>query len=267
MTSETADAPRRPPQALVRSVLQGPSRLSSLEWHDEVGSTNELAAEAAAAGVPEIAVYGADVQTAGRGRHRRAWHAPPGTSLQLSFLLRPRVPEASLPLLPLLVGVAVAEVAKAHVLEAPVALKWPNDLLVAERKAAGILVERVEGGVVAGVGINTDWRGVDRPPELEGAISLAEAAGRAVDRWRVLAGLVGVLARRYDDWQSDPGAFLDDYRGSCATLGRRVRVTGLDGAERQGTATAIGDDGCLLVETPDGIDRVRAGDVSHLRPG
>lgn len=261
-----ADPSRRPPEALVRSLLDGASRLSALEWREEVASTNAVAAEAAASGVAEIAVYGADVQTAGRGRHGRAWQAPSGTSLQVSFLLRPQVPETALPLLPLLVGTAVAEVAAAHAPGAPVALKWPNDLIIADRKAAGILAERAGDGVVAGVGINTDWRGVDRPPEIEGATSLAEEAGGPVDRWRVLAGLVGVLVRRYDAWQADAGGFLEDYRERCATLGRSVRVLGLDGSERRGTATDIAGDGSLLVETADGTSRVLAGDVSHLRP-
>lgn len=265
------DTARRPPDALVRSLLDGPARVSVFDWREEVGSTNALAAEAAASGTPEIAVYGSDVQTAGRGRHRRVWQAPPGTSLQISVLLRPDVAEASLPLLPLLAGVAVAEVAAAHVPGAPVALKWPNDLLVGERKAAGILTERVEGGVVVGMGVNTDWRDVERPPGLEGATSLAEAAGGPVDRWRVLAGLVGVLARRYDTWlgaagRSEPGAFLDDYRARCATLGRRVRVTGVDGGVRRGTAVAVAEDGALLVKTADGVERLRAGDVEHVRP-
>lgn len=250
----------------MRSLLRGPSRVASFVWHDEVGSTNALAAEAAAAGAPEIAVVGADAQTAGRGRQGRAWHAPAGTSLQVSFLLRPRVPDSSLPLLPLVAGVVAAEVASAHVPSEEVALKWPNDLLVAERKAGGILVERVEGGAVVGMGLNVDWRGVSRPAELAEATSLSEAAGARVDRWKVLAGLVGVLDRRYAEWENDPVRLLDAYRSRCATLGRQVRVSGPGDVSQRGTAVAIADDGGLELETPTGTVRLRAGDVSHLRP-
>jgi BirA family transcriptional regulator, biotin operon repressor / biotin---[acetyl-CoA-carboxylase] ligase len=254
-----------PPEGLVRSLVDGPSRIAAVEWHAEVASTNALAAQAAATGAPEIHVVGADVQTAGRGRQGRRWSAPAGTSLQTSFLLRPGVPDAALTVLPLVAGVVVAEVTQAHVPGAVVRLKWPNDVLVDGRKAAGILVERIPGGVVVGIGLNTDWRGVERPPELRAAVSLAEVAEHDIDRWKVLAGLAGVLDRRYARWRDDPRGSLDDYRGWCATLGQRVKVTGVDGSERHGHAVGVADDGSLELEVDRRIARVRAGEVTHLR--
>lgn len=258
--------PPHPPEALVRSILDGPSRVTSFEWRDEVASTNALLAAAAAEGLPEIAVVGADVQTSGRGRLGRPWHAPTGSSLQVSFLLRPHADMAALTLLPLVAGVALAEVAEAHVEGAHVRLKWPNDLLVDGGKAAGILVERSGDAVVVGIGVNVDWRGVERPEGLEHATSLSEATGRDIDRWKVLAGLVGVLDRRYGDWQERPNGILDAYRSRCATLGARVRIVQVNGSSVVGTAVGIADDGALELEIDGSVVRVRAGEVTHLRP-
>lgn len=261
-----------PPDELVRSLVDGPSMLSGLEYHEEVASTNALAIEAARRGVDEVYTIVADSQTAGRGRLGRRWEAPPGGSLLVSFVLRPRLDPSVIPLVPLLAGVALAEVADGYCPGHDVALKWPNDLLVDERKTAGILLERAVDGpasaeraVVVGVGVNVDWRGVDHPT-LEGATSLAEVVGARVDRWRVLAGLVGVLSRRYTDWQADPTAFLGAYRQRCATLGQRVRVEGPSGRVITGQATEVADDGRLVVLTDAGeAEHLTAGDVTHVR--
>ena len=157
------------PEQLVASLVNGPSIVTSVRWHDRCESTNALAAEAAAAGAPPGLLVLADEQSAGRGRHGRTWSAPAGSSLLLSLLLRPVVPAPSVSLLPLLTGLVLAETVGRYLPETDVALKWPNDLLVDGRKAAGILVEGADGAAVVGVGINVDWRGVARPEELAGA--------------------------------------------------------------------------------------------------
>ena len=302
-----------PPDALVRALLDGPSALSGFEWHDEVGSTNVLAADAARRGVPEIHAVAADVQTAGRGRRGRSWHAPPGSSLMVSLVLRPQVSEATFGTLPLLIGSVLAEVVSAHLWDGQrgpdVGLKWPNDLLVEGHKVAGILIERFGSAAVAGIGCNVDWRGVQRPADLAEVGSLAEFAGadRGIDRWRLFAGLVGVLDQRYAQWQADPGPTLVSYRARCDTLGRWVRVERGDhhsvergdhhsvergdhhsvergdhhsvergtqeATERvdhqplEGRATAVTAEGNLRLATADGDVTVAAGDVVHLRPG
>ncbi len=254
-----------PPPDLVRALVDGPSPVRSLEWHDEVGSTQALAADAAARGVDEIHVVLADLQTDGRGRHGRAWTAPAGTSLLSSWLLRPGVDARLLPLLPLLAGDALAEAVSRALPDVEVALKWPNDLLVGGRKSAGVLAEALPGGAVAlGVGVNVDWRGVERPAQLAEATSLAEAAARDVDRWRLLAGFAGVLARRYEEWRDDQHAFLDGYRARCATIGRQVQVSAPVAVA--GVAEAVADDGTLAVRTSQGaVVRLAAGEVAHVR--
>lgn len=248
--------------------MDGPSDVRAVEWHASVTSTNELAARAAREGAPAVHVVAADVQTAGRGRLGRAWHAPAGTSLMCSWMLRPAT-GARTSLLPLAVGVALAQTAAAHCPGVEVALKWPNDLLLDGRKAAGVLVEAPEPGVVVvGTGVNVDWRGVPRPPDLAGATSFAEAAGRDVDRWRLFAGLAGVLTRRVAQVADDPLALLDDYRSWCTTIGRDVRVTtGTAGTdETLGRAVAIDESGGLVLATGSGTTTVRVGDVHHVRP-
>ncbi len=256
-----------PPAALVRGLLAGPDGIAAVEWHPVVDSTNAVAAAAAARGAPEIGVVVADAQTAGRGRHGRRWQSPPGASLLLSLLVRPVVPPAAVSLLPLLTGLALAETVDRCGPALPVALKWPNDLLLGSRKAAGILVEGLPGGAaVVGIGVNVDWRGVERGAELAGATSLAEA-GAAVDRWALLADLVSGFARRYRAWQALPAAFLDGYRARCTTLGRPVMVTRRAGDTVTGVATAVRVDGALIVRVDDGgTVAVTAGDVEHLRP-
>lgn len=256
-----------PPNALVRSLVDGPSLVSALEWHDELASTQLQARRAVAEGVPEIHVVLADTQRAGRGRFGRSWYAPAGTSLIGSYVLRPAVETGTLHLLPLLAGLALAEVVERYCPE--VALKWPNDLLLGGRKAAGVLLEGpLEGrGIVLGMGVNVDWRGVRRPAEVADATSLAEASGADVDRWRLLAAFLGLFGRRYLDWQEHPRAFLDGYRSRCATIGRRVRGTRPAGGQVEGMAEAVGDDGALILRDDAGTaHRITAGEVAHVRP-
>lgn len=260
-----------PPADLVRSLVEGPSLVSGLEWYDEVTSTNALALKVAAAGVPEIHAILADVQTAGRGRRGRTWQAPPGTSLLFSLVVRPQIPSSQVPLLPLLTGLALLEAIEPHCAGARAALKWPNDLLIEHRKAAGILVEAPgPDAAVVGVGVNVDWRAVERPEDLrDRSISLAEAVppGAPIpDRWRLFAGFIGVFGNRYRQWQQQPTLFLDAYRRRCATIEQRVRILQPAADPLEATATAIRQDGALEVRTGDGrVVRCAAGDVEHVR--
>lgn len=255
-----------PPDDLVRSLVDGPSLVSALEWHEELPSTQLRARQAAAEGAPEIHAVLAETQRAGRGRFGRSWYAPAGTSLLGSYVLRPAVDRESLSLLPLLAGLALAEVVERYCPE--VALKWPNDLLLGDRKAAGVLVEGPlpGGAVVLGMGVNVDWRDVPRPVEAAEATSLAEASGADVDRWRVLAAFLGLFGRRYLDWQERPLAFLGAYRSRSATIGRRVRGTRPAGGPVEGLVEGVADDGALALRDDTGtLHRITAGEVEHVR--
>ena len=258
----------------MRSLLAAP-QVDSFEWHRVLDSTNRRAAALAAAGAQEIAVVGADAQTAGRGRAGRSWNAPPGSALLLSLVLRPAVEPRSLPLLALLTGLALAEAAEVVAPGAEVTLKWPNDLLArpagarAWRKAAGILVEASAGTAVVGIGCNVDWGEAEVPQELAGtAISLAEAAEGPVGRWHLLEVLLGAFGDRYVTWCAQPTAFLDAYRARCSTIGSTITANRPAAQPLAGLAEAVRDSGALRVRTADGrAVEVSAGDVTHVRPG
>ena len=249
----------------------------------ETGSSNADLLAAAGAGAAEGTVLVAEAQTAGRGRLGRRWASPPRAGLTFSVLLRPDgVPGALLGWLPLLAGVAAAASVRA-VTAVDATLKWPNDVLVGERKLGGILAERTGTAVVVGIGINV-WQARADLPQDAAATSLALAAGPggagpAADgggpglRERLLAGLLDELGRWYLAWrdQASPGdadacGLRQEYVRRCATLGREVTVT-MPGTEPvTGTATGVDGAGRLEVRTARGLVAVTAGDVVHVRP-
>jgi BirA family biotin operon repressor/biotin-[acetyl-CoA-carboxylase] ligase len=233
----------------------------------EIDSTNRYLVEQARQGAPEGTVAVADHQTAGRGRLGRTWVAPPGSSLLLSVLLRPTLPPERLHLVTAVVALAAAG-AVDEVAGFRPGLKWPNDLVVDDRKLAGVLAE---GGlpasgsgsgapaVVVGIGINLNWPD-DLPDELAPiAVAVNHVTGHAVDAGAVLDALLAQLDRRYGDWT----AVASEYRRSCVTIGRDVRVE-LGDETFTGTAADVSDDGQLLVDVGMCLRTVAAGDVIHL---
>ncbi|MBJ7359463.1 biotin--[acetyl-CoA-carboxylase] ligase [Nocardioides sp.] len=235
----------------------------------EAGSTNALVAERAQAGGPEGLVVLAEHQTAGRGRLDRSWEAPARSGLTFSVLLRPTVPAASWPWLPLLTGHAVRAALRAAGFDATV--KWPNDVLLGERKVAGILVERVETpsgpAAVVGIGLNVGMTADELPvPE---ATSLA-VEGEAPDRTELLGLLLDTLWDSYVAWQEggEAGAarLATAYAESCGTVGRDVSVALPSGETLTGRAVEIDPSGRLVVSTGSGErTAVGAGDVVHVR--
>lgn len=187
----------------------------------------------AAWGLPIGSVVVADHQTAGRGRHGRAWDAAPGGGLLATFVLPPS------PAIVFAAGVAAAEACGRGV-----RLKWPNDLMLDDRKLGGILAEIRHGRALVGIGINLRWA-------PEGAAMLGE------DR----EPLLGRLLPRVREWAAaDTSAVLERWRELSWTLGREVRVE-LGNEVIEGLADGIDDDGALLV----GGRRVIAGDVTRVR--
>lgn len=245
-------------------------RFTNLVVLGRVGSTNAVALDAAAAGADEGLVVVADEQTAGRGRLGRSWQAPPGACLLCSVLLRPDE-EALAEIGFLLTGCVALAAREAAARLAGVAcgLKWPNDLLVGGKKLAGVLAERaVDGGVVVGIGCNlaTPFPGC----WPDGATSLEEASGRLVGRDAFLEAFLAGLERRYGLLApAAPAAgrrvVLEEVRSALATLGAAVRVHLPSGEVVDGVATALRDDGRLVVATGSSELVVEAGDVVHLR--
>ena len=251
------------------------TRFVDVRWVSETGSTNRDLLQAAAEGAPEGLVLVADHQIAGRGRLDRTWIAPAGASLLVSVLLRPAVDPEDLFLLTLACGLAACE-AVAEVAGIQPGLKWPNDLVVAEggladRKLAGILAEsQVAGGevtaVVVGMGLNLNWP-EQLPEEISAtAASVNHLTGRPVDRESILLSWLRQYDRRLSEI-ADPtgrGRFLDDVRAASSTIGRDIRVEGIE-ETIEGRAIDINDGGHLLVESGGRIVEVAVGDVIHAR--
>jgi BirA family biotin operon repressor/biotin-[acetyl-CoA-carboxylase] ligase len=270
----TYDDLRRPPLdpvALSAALTRPGSLWRSVEVVDACPSTNVELARRARAGAPPGSVLVTDHQTAGRGRLDRVWVTPRGSALTFSALLAPdRVPVARWPWLPLLVGIAVAEGVR-RVAEVDCSLKWPNDVLVGERKLAGILVERVErdtGAVaVVGVGLNVSLAEEELP--VPTATSLLIEGAATTDRSVVLREVLRSLEALFVQWQADGGdaslGLVDSYVRRCDTLGREVRVDLPTGERLHGTATGVDTDGRLEVRTPAGPRILGAGDVVHVR--
>jgi BirA family transcriptional regulator, biotin operon repressor / biotin---[acetyl-CoA-carboxylase] ligase len=256
--------------ALDADRLRGELIIPGGLWRDvtvvpQTGSTNADLLERARSGAAEGLVLVAEEQTAGRGRLGRAWSAPPGAGLIFSVLLRPaEVPPARLGWLPLLTGVAVATAVRDQA-GVPASLKWPNDVLVADRKLAGILAEAHGDAVVVGVGLNVTLSQAELPVPTATSLRLADAA--STDRTALLAVILTELGRRYQTWRADrDGAELRaEYLRWCATIGREIRVELPGGAVLTGTAADVDEVGRLVVRTPGNLVRVGAGDVVHVR--
>jgi BirA family biotin operon repressor/biotin-[acetyl-CoA-carboxylase] ligase len=213
----------------------------------ETGSTNERARALAGAGAPHGTLVTADHQHAGRGRQGRSWEAPTGQALLLSLIVR----EVD-PLLPLRAGLAVADLAGADA-----SVKWPNDVLLAGRKLAGVLVEGrpQEGWAVVGIGVNAAVDLAALPEELrDQAATLGLAPSelhRALDR------LLRALERRLAE---PPGELLAALRERDALLGSPLAWTG-----GHGVGAGIDDGGALRVRLPDGNETVLDAGEVHLR--
>ena len=237
--------------------------------HEELGSTNTTAVEEARGGAPEGLVVVADHQTAGRGRLGRTWSAAPGTALLVSVLLRPPLPIGEVPVVLMAAGVAACDGVEAAAGFRP-QLKWPNDLVVGDRKLAGLLTEATGGsepGIVLGLGINVTAEAY--PAELTAeATSCEEEGKRPVDRGRLLVAFLTALESRYSTALAAAGrkTTFQAYRADSATLGRRVRVELMTGPSLEGQASRLADDGQLVVVDDAGAEHlVSVGDVKHLR--
>lgn len=271
----TFDDLRRPPldrTALTAALTGGASVWRAVEVVEESPSTNRAVAERARAGDPEGLVLVAEHQTAGRGRLDRGWVTPARAALTFSVLLVPeRVPPSRWPWLPLLAGIAVAEGVR-RVTDVPCALKWPNDVMVADQKLAGLLVERVERpsstAAVLGVGLNVTSTRDELP--VPTATSLELAGASTLDRSVILREVLRAFEALYLQWAAERG---DPDRGlhaayvrRCGTIGRQVRVQLPAGDPVVGEAVGVDGDGRLQVRTAAGSRLLGAGDVVHVRP-
>ena len=229
------------------------------------GSTNNDAVKAARDGAPHGSVYFADEQSAGRGRGGNAWHSAAGDGVYVSILLRPQMPIARLPLLPLAAGLAAAD-AIGTVTGLVTDLRWPNDILFGPRKAGGILVEahtedRTVAYAVIGTGINVHQRKF--PPDLATqATSLDLETGRRTARQPLLAALLKSLERETVALEDPAACAAIPARVEQASTWVRGRAVEVHGPQAcTGLTAGLDENGFLLVETSAGIVTVQTGGI------
>lgn len=257
---------------------------SRLLWLDEVGSTNThlVAAVNSSEGDqwPDFSVVATDNQVAGKGRLGRDWSAPAGASLAVSVLLRPQTP-AGRPLPPeslgwfgLLAGLAMTRACNSVLPDGKVAtIKWPNDVLIGEKKVSGVLSELVTTplgmAIVVGTGVNIALAEADLPVPTATSLAL-EGAQTTLDA--VLSAYLTEFSRITKVFVSAAGnvrssGLLDQVTELCNTIGKSVRVELPSGENPVGAAIGINETGSLIVEMSNCAEPlvVSAGDVTHLR--
>jgi len=230
-------------------------------------STNRTAIKMARERAPEGLVVLADRQTEGRGRLGRDWYSPQGDGLYFSILFRPRCHEERFALLSLVMGVGVANGLEMLGIK-NVGIKWPNDIQIAGRKVAGILVEsqKVDGAMfaAAGVGINVSNR--EFPPEIaERATSIELATGTSHTNEEILGLLLGEIERFYSDvCLGRDNELLSQLRRLDVLDGKEVTVKA--GKTIVGTASGIDAMGALILRTADGTEKkITSGEVELVR--
>ncbi|MDP2043974.1 MAG: biotin--[acetyl-CoA-carboxylase] ligase [Candidatus Omnitrophota bacterium] len=238
-----------------------------IHYFDYLASTMNLAMQlgmqAAAGGTLVLA----ESQTKGRGRLGRSWFSPKYKGIYLSLILRPKILPAASPILTLMSAVSICEAIK-EVTNLDARIKWPNDVLIHNKKLAGILTEmnaEVDkvNFVVIGIGLNVNN---DKKSLISGATSLKEQSGQPISRILLLQELLRRIENNYSLLE-DKGAqaIIDKWRIFSLTLGRRVKVYCQD-KHIEGQAVNIDKDGGLLIRKDSGlIQKVMSGDVMHCR--
>ena len=255
---------------ILAPLVRGTIFSEQIHHYFKIGSTNSAAMEAGAAGAPEGSVFLAEQQTAGRGRGGHSWESAQSAGIYCSVLLRPLLPPSEAILLSLAAGLAVHAAVQQIDSEARPDLKWPNDLLIAEKKFCGILTEmnaeatRVRY-LVIGIGINVNH--TKFPGDLQTiATSLRMATGREWSRTEFCAALLKSLDREYRDFLTRPDARDSILRRfqekSSSARGRQVRIDENGGFE--GLTDGLDSRGFLRVQTTQGLRMVLSGTVRNV---
>ncbi len=252
---DSASSARSPLDQVALQAVAGPQW--QVRLYAEAGSTNALAA----ADPMRHRIVVADHQQAGRGRLDREWVTPPGVALTFSAVFDPVVDVEWWPVVPLVAGYAVARALGGYA-----RLKWPNDVLIGDRKVCGILVERVNTRppmVVIGIGINVDQTEDELPVPTATSLALE---GHPVDRTALFGDVVQHLRIWLGQFAGSPNTFMSSYRGRSATLDREVQVALPGDRVVEGRVVDLDPHGRLVLETAEGTTALSAGDVVHLRP-
>lgn len=262
-------------QAALRKIL-GDIPLGSIRFFDSVGSTNDLAANWARKGAPNLSLVVSDEQTAGRGRKKRRWYTPPGTALAFSLIMQDSplgdlTPNSQLSRLTALGTLAVCG-ALGHTYPEKLEpqIKWPNDVLVAGKKLAGVLCEAFWQGeqldtVILGIGINITSESMPAPELLDFPATCLEAeVHMQVDRWDLLHTLLTKLLYWMNLLPSP--AFIQAWSDNLAYRGTWVQVIFDDGSSLEGQVSGLRSDGSLILMAHSGeVVDVQSGAI-RIRP-
>jgi BirA family biotin operon repressor/biotin-[acetyl-CoA-carboxylase] ligase len=233
---------------------------------EETASTNDVVEHLAKSGAREGLVVFAESQTRGRGRRGRAWASPRGKGLWFSVLLRPTLPPSAASRITVAASVAVARAIR-EVGRVDARIKWPNDVIIDDKKLAGILTElRVEADevlmAILGIGIDVNCEQDDFPNDLARiATSLKLETGSTQDRVALAARVLATFDECYQLALTDFEAVADEWAKLCTTLGRQIVVT-MGQRRIEGFAQALDSDGALLVRCDSGqMERILGGDL------
>jgi BirA family biotin operon repressor/biotin-[acetyl-CoA-carboxylase] ligase len=238
-----------------------------IEVHSEIGSTNDRAAERSeepALACPCLILTAR--QSAGRGRGSNTWWSGPG-ALTFSLVLEPRrigLTTERFPQVALAAGLAVCEVIEQTLPQAPVGLKWPNDVFLCGKKVSGLLLEMPRassGRLIAGIGLNVNNTLAAAPAELRRtAVSMIDVAGRPLDRTAVLIALLERLEMWMRSLAVSESAVFERWRPYCVLTGKTVRLSA-GNRDVEGLCQGIDDSGRLLISTAQGTEAHRSGTV------
>lgn len=241
----------------------------SIYSFEEVGSTNEVAHELAINGAPEGTVVISDSQTRGKGRLERKWISPSGKNIYISIIFRPAIEARDAPFLTLVSSIALAEAIRNEGTDA--FIKWPNDVLIDDRKVAGVLTEMTEKGgsvdfVIVGLGVNINMTDQDMDEEMgevaEIATSLRMATGREINRVNMIVNLIEEIEHWYNKYlEKGKPPIVKEWMGRWGAINRRV-LAKFNGEEIVGVAIGINENGYLMIKKDDGnVERIITGDV------
>jgi len=203
-------------------------------------------------------VIAAEYQSNGRGRLDRTFEAPPQSALLFSFYIAPKRDRSDWSFISFLAAIAMHEVISES-LEEDLSLKWPNDILIGDKKVAGILAQQIGEGVIVGIGLNVAMSADELP--VPTATSLAISGSNNLDRNSLLSAFLNRFEKVFHGWDSGSD-FLERYRQLSSTLDRQVRVDVVGRDSIEAKALSITAQGALILS--DGTE-VNVGDVVHLR--
>ena len=200
-----------------------------------------------------------EFQSSGRGRLDRTFEAPAKSALLFSFYIKPRKQRSEWGFIPLIAGLSLVRSISALDSGMNVSLKWPNDLIINEKKCAGIIAQMTTEGIVLGIGLNVSMTSKELP--VPSATSLAIEGSTINDRNLLLSEILNTFAELFESWEEDT-ELLNEYASVSSTIGKKVRIELPGGENLEGSVARVSSMGELVL---DNGKHVSAGDVIHLR--